>query len=262
MNYRKHGAKLLGLLAVAALGAMALAASAQAVVPTFLVAGKAVGEVLKPTVEAEQIGAGSLLVPGLNFKLTCQKFTVDEGVINSNVDAKAVLLYTECTTLSITKSPEEIPCHVAEPVKAEALILPAEMLEDKVTKEALPWAVLAEKIKALIRLWEPNAAKPLTNECTLPNDNTVTGELCLKIKVGTNETPNVILQTNDDIQILCKPRKTLEGLPGSEGTPQGPDFPFKDLIKYGGQDVFVDGEATLKLTSEGHKGLNLGVCLL
>ena len=33
MKHRKHGARLLGLLAVAALGAMAFAASAQAVNP-------------------------------------------------------------------------------------------------------------------------------------------------------------------------------------------------------------------------------------
>ena len=48
-------------------------------------------------------------------------------------------------------------------------------------------AILAEKIKALIRLIK-NAAelgKVEPKPCILPEDNTVTGEFCFKIKDGT-----------------------------------------------------------------------------
>ncbi len=262
MNYRKHGAKLLGLLAVAALGAMALAASAQAVPleKAFFVNGAAVGA-LVATVGAEQEGTGSLLVSGLNFKLTCGEFSVDEGVINSNSDAKAVLLYKKCTTLEFNSPFNEIPCHVAEPIKAEALILPTEMLKEAGGGEPLPYAILAEKIKALIRLWETNAAKPLTNECTLPNDNVVTGELCLKIDPTTNHQPVVRVTTDVDIQKLCKPKKELNGGSDTEGSVEEPAFPILDKLVYGGQEVFVDGAAKLKLTGA-HEGKTLGVLLI
>jgi hypothetical protein len=251
MNYRKNGLRLLGLLAVAGLSVMALAASAQAVTPGFLINKLPVGT-LTATVGAEQEGVGTLLVPGLNFKINCTAFTVDEGAINTNTDAKGILLYTGCTTLSITKSPEEIACEVVEPIKAEALILPAEMIEDKVTKEALPVAVLAEKIKALINLTKVG---DLTKECILPFDNIVKGELCLKIKVGTNDTAEPLVLSNDTIQTECKERKTLEAL-GEEVASGG----FKDKLLYGAQEVTVDGAATLKLTGL-HKGLALGVSL-
>ncbi len=245
MRYGKHAAKLLGLAAVAALGAMALAASAQAVAPGFLINLESVGT-LKATFSGEQVGRGALLVPGLNFEINCEKFTVDEGLINSSTDAKSILLYTECTTLSIPKeSPEEIHCHVAEPIKAEALILPAEILSGAA-------ALLAEKIKALIRLWLPNAAKPLTEECILPNDNVVTGEICLRLD-GNNSSILEVL-TSQAISGECKERKTLEAL--GEDIGGG----FKDKLKYGAQEVFVDGTARLSLTGV-HKGLFLGVCL-
>ncbi len=246
MNYRKHGAKLLGLLAVTALGVTALAASAQAATPGFLIS---LLPALLATFTADNDNEiGTLLVPKLNFEINCTAFTVDEGHIASSTHAKAVLLYTGCSTLELTlPEKKELPCHVAEPIKAEALILPAELTNGEP-------ALLAEKIKALIRLWEPNAAKPLTNECTLPNDNTVTGELCLK--VDNNDKVIILLLASEAIQNECKERKTLEAL-GEEVASGG----FKDLLKYGGQDVFVDGRANVSLTNA-HNGLDLGVCLI
>jgi hypothetical protein len=251
MQYRRCGARLLGLLTAAALSVMALAATAQAVTPGFLINKLPVGT-LTATVGAAQEGVGTLLVPGLNFKYNCNSFTVDEGVINTNTDAKLTMLYTGCTTLSITKSPEEIACEVVEPIKAEFLALPAEMIEDKVIKEVLPVAILLEKIKALINLTKVG---DLTKECILPFDNIVKGELCLKIKVGTNDTAEPLVLSNDTIQTECKERKTLEAL-GEEVASGG----FKDKLVYGAQEVIVDGAATLKLLSP-HNGKTLGVSL-
>ena len=238
MRYRKHGARLLGLLAVAALGAMALAASAQAVTPGFLIGGKPVGE-LKATVTGAQEGILTVLIPGLNFKINCEKFTTDEGVINSNSDAKFILLYTGCTTLTLANA--EIECEVVEPIKAEFLALPAELTNGEP-------ALLAEKIKALINLTRP---KVLSEECVLPFDNVVKGEVCLKIKAGTNDTTEPLVLTNDTIQRECKERVILEGTEGAG---------FKDKVLYGTQEITFDGAATLKLTGA-HAGKTLGVSL-
>ena len=241
MNYRKNGLRLLGLLVVAALSVMALAAaSAQAVEvkPGFKVNSAPVGA-LSAAVEAEQEGSSSLLVPGLNFKLTCNAFAVTKGTINSNSDAFGELSYTSCSTLSISTG-TEIPCEVVEPVKAEALILPAELTNGEP-------AILAEKIKALINLTKEG---DLAKECTLPFDNVVKGDLCLKIPAG-NETKEPLVQSNETIQTECKPREALEGKEGGS---------VKDELKYGSQVVNVEGAAKLKLGGP-HVGLFLGVSL-
>ena len=258
MRYRRHGTRLLGLLAVAALGAMALAASAQAVTPGFLIGGAAVGA-LTATVTGEQEGTGMLLVPGLNFKISCTGFAVDEGIINSNTDAKLVLLYTGCTALSISTG-AEIACEVIEPIKLEGLVLPAELTNGEL-------AALAEKIKSLIGLTKVG---DLTKECVLPFDSVVKGELCFKIrskndpadpageggeKLETNNTATPLAFTNDTIQGQCKERKTLEAL--AEEVASGG---FKDKLLYGAQEINVDGTAKLKLTSA-HEGKTFGVSL-
>ncbi len=239
MKHRNWG-RLFGSLAVAALGAMALAASSQAVAPGFLINKKPVGALLA-TVSGKQIGTAAMLVAGLNFQLSCTASTVDEGHITSNTDAKGIVLFTGCTTLSITKFPEEIHCHVAEPIKVEGLLLPAEL------EDGTP-AVLLEKVKVLVRLWLPSVTEPLKKECILPNDNVVSGELCIAIK--NNDTVEPLSASNESIK--CKPRNTLEGTEGSGST--------QDLMKYGGQAVVLDGEGRVFLTGI-HTGLTLGVSL-
>jgi hypothetical protein len=259
MNQRKNGARLLGLLVVAALGVMAFAASAQAVAPGFLINKKPVVG-LKATAGAKQVGTGSMLVAGLNFQLRCTAFTVDEGVVESNTLGKGVLLYTGCTTLSITKFPEEIHCHVKEPIKAEGIFLPAELETPKALKD-LP-AVLVEKIKALITLHLP-AAKLGEVPCVLPLDNTVTGEVCLKIDNNDTVEPLVLagIDPTSGEAITCLHRPTLEALTeGLNAKGEG----FKDVLKYGAQTAVLDGTAHLFLTGEpplGHKGLTFGVSL-
>ena len=258
MRYRSRGARLLGLLAVAGLGAMALAASAQAVTPGFLIGGAPVGA-LTATVGAAQEGTGTLLVPGLNFKISCTAFTVDEGKINSNTDAKFFLLYTGCTTLSISTG-AEIACEVVEPVRAEFLTLPAEIANGEP-------ALLAEKIKALLNFTKVG---DLSKECILPFDNIVKGELCLKIKAGTNDTVEPLLLASDTIQTECKARTTLEGLPGTEITGAKAEIEklekevspkaFLDEVRFGSQIVTLDSAATLKLTGA-HLGKTFGVSL-
>jgi hypothetical protein len=225
---------------VAALGAMAFAASAQAVNPGFLIAKK---PALAATFSAE-VDPGTvntMLVPGLNFQLSCTAFTVDEGVINTTTDAKALFLYSGCTILdSTTKA--EIPCEVVEPIKSEALILPAELTD------GTP-AVLFEKLKELIKLTKVG---DLTKPCILPEDGTVTGEVCYKITPVTVDTVAPLLETST----ACKNRVTLEGLNNEVAPPSG----FPDLERYSGQDVVFHLKLILKLTGA-HQGLTLGVSL-
>ena len=241
MNHRKHGLRLSGLLAVVALGVMAFAGSAQALTPTFLVGGVS-GTTLPATIGAKQVGTGTMLVPGLNFQLSCKEFSVEKGDIVSGSDAKSVLLYKGCTTLDV-KTLAESPCEVVEPIKAEALLLPAETTDGK-------FAILAEKIKALVKLILVGTL-PAPKPCILPEDNTVTGEVCFKITDATNDTVAPLIEA----PATCKNRSTLEGL-NNEVTTGG----FPDLVKYGAQPVTLDGKAVLSLI-EGHNGLTLGVSL-
>jgi hypothetical protein len=250
MNERKHGARLLGLLVVAALGVMAFAASAQAVAPGFLVNGLPAGDLLpklEGTIEAGTVG--TMLVPGLNFELNCTAFTTDEGIINTNTDAKAVLLYTGCSTLSISKLPEEIDCHVKEPIKAEALLLPTELKKPVLDGPA----ILAEKIKALVILELKGKAlpgeEPIT-PCILPLDNTVTGDACFQILPGTNDTKLPLLLANANIE--CLEVIALESLTLGAGK--------KDEVKYGAQVVTLDGSVFLHGLAP-HNNSTFGVSL-
>jgi hypothetical protein len=244
MKHRKHGTRLLGLLAVAALGVLAFTASAEAVAPGFLINKKAVGGLLA-TAEGVLEGVSTMLVPGLNFQLRCRTLTTNLGAIESNTDVKAVLLFGGCTALSITKFPEEIHCHVAEPLTAETLILPAEL--KKPTLDAP--AVLAEKVKGLVKLHLPEASLGVT-PCVLPLDNTITGEVCFEIKNATNDTVEPLVYT--DASVECLERAVLEGSTEGSGV--------KDVLKYGAQTMTLDGAAKLFLTGA-HKGLTLGVSL-
>jgi hypothetical protein len=241
MEQREHGARLLGLLVVAALGAMAFAANAQAVAPGFLIGKKAVGALLA-TVTGVQEGVGTMLVPGLNFKLSCTAMTTDVGAIENNTHAIATLLYTGCTMLSITKSPEEIHCHVTEPIKAEALLLPAELKKPVLDAPA----ILAEKVKALFMLHLPGASLGV-NPCVFPLDNSVTGEICFEVR--NSDTAEPLLYTDPSIE--CLERVALEGAQG---------VGVRDLMKFGAQAITFDIAARLFLTGA-HLGNTLGVSL-
>jgi hypothetical protein len=182
-----------------------------------------------------------MLVGGLGFELSCTTMTTHEGAIETNADAQGVLLFTKCTTLSIPKLPEEIHCHVKEPIRAEALFLPTELTNGAA-------AILAEKIKALITLHLPEVKLGET-PCILPLDILLTGEVCLAIDNNDTAEPTVLTSAS----IECKVKTALDG--GTEGSGS-----VKDLLKYGINIVTLDGTAKLFLTGA-HNGLALGVSL-
>ena len=240
MSYAKQAARLLGLMAVAALAVMAFASIGQA--HKFVVG---TGAFLLATAGGTQTGTSTVLILGLSAQISCTTGSVSKGHIAEATKATVEIAFTGCTTLAI-KSSTEIECHVKEPVVASATLLPT-LLNDV----AHTPAILVEGIKALIELTEKIAAgKPLTkNPCILPQDNVFSGELCLKITAG-NETKTVSVQANEAIQKECDERPTLEALTEGAG--------FKDKMKYGTQEVFLDASASLFLTGA-HNGVVLGV---
>ncbi len=270
----KYGKRSLCLLAATVLGLLASAPTAEAHEPQFLINGKPVGT-LTATVTLVQVGSGYLSIPGLNFELKCETLTTLEGVISTSTDAKGTISFTGCTTLSISKlgtAEQEIPCEVGEPIKAEALLLPAELINGEP-------AVLAEKLKSLVQLFEPKSE--LTKPCVLPEDNTVRGELCLKLDKSDTVEPTVL--ASQEIQGECKARFALEGLckdlEKEYLEKEGKDKLCKELTKeeaekaekegkafldkmlYGAQEIFVNRTVKISLTGA-HAGLTFGVSLL
>jgi hypothetical protein len=246
VKHRENGLRLIGLLAVAALGVMAFAASAQAVAPGFLINKKPVGTLLAKFT-AEQVGEGTLLIPGLNAELKCKKFTVTGGAIETNTDAKGDFLFEECSVWSISPLVENKNCHVLDKTEKlhvtvnSLLFLPAELLG---VSEPLPPALLAEKLLLTMNLTGP--------ECILPEVNIIKGEICLAI--DNNDTVEPTLLMNKEIQEKCKPRPVLESL---EQVSSGG---VKDKLLFGKQEAFIDATAKLKLLDI-HKGLTVGVSL-
>jgi hypothetical protein len=248
MKHRKRQGVLLGLLA--ALSLLAFSASAQALTPQFVYKNTGGTEVavLLATVEAEQLGRGTLSIPGLNAEINCEKFSVQAGSeVLTATDADAVLLYEECTALSITPTLVELAgCEVVTSaneelgggphhITATALLLPAELTNGEP-------AVLAENINAKVIFHKELG-------CVLPILTTVKGELCLKI--DSNETVKPELLSSETIQGECKERATLEGAEGAG---------FKDKLLYGTQPAFVTATAAVKLAGA-HAGYTLGVLL-
>jgi len=245
-NRKRHGA-LLGLLATAALGVLAFAASAQALTPQFVYKNTSGTEVavLLATIAANQLGTGTLSIPGLNVEINCTGFTVQAGSeINTATDAKGKLLYEGCTALEeLAPLGELTGCELVSNhegdnkhhITAEALILPTELNDGS-------YAILAEKIEAAV-LTKPGLG------CILPKTTKIVGELC--IKIANNETTEVELISSRTIQGLCKERTTLEGTEGSG---------VKDKLLFGAQEAFVTASADVKLTGA-HNGYSLGVLL-
>jgi len=238
MRYGKHG---LCLLVTAAIGMTAFAATAQAVTPQFLIGGKSVGALIANLGGVQIGGTGGLLVPALNLRINCTKFSVQEGVINSGTHANGKLLFEECAAFTIAPEEEIAECQIISSetdsrphITSTGLILPAEL------ENGSP-GLLVEKIVSKVLF--------TGEECFLPESNVAKGELCVKIDDNDTVEPTILM--NQTIQGECSERSALEG-----GSGKG----FKDKMLYGSQETFVDRTASLFLTGV-HKGMTLGVSL-
>ena len=255
MSERKQGLGLFGLLAVTALGMMAFASSALAVAePSIAVNGAKPTEALDARFVGEQENRGTLSIPGLNTEINCEQGEITGGLILNALDAKVEkILYKECTVLSISKLPEEPPCHVSDVhtgnpsilhiTALNPLVLPVEIEKDH-------YGILVEKISVFINFLSGTG-------CPLPLKTEVKGEVCFLITKATNDTAEPLIITSETIQKSCPKREILEGI---EKLPP-PNPTLEDKLLYGAQAAFITGAAKLKLIAP-HGNLPLGVLLL
>jgi len=240
MRHLKQGSCL---LAVAALGVLVFTSAAHALTPQFLIGGKPVGALTAALGGFQVGGTGGLLVPALNLRINCTKFSVQEGKINSATDANGKLLFEECTALELGGAENEIGgCEIISSatdfrhhITSTGLILPIEFADGG-------FGVLVEKILSLV-LFRSGLG------CPLPLDNVAKGELC--VRIDENDTVEPTLLMSKAIQEECPQRTTLEG---------GSGVGVKDKMLYGAQETFVDRTAKVFLTGT-HAGMTFGVSL-
>jgi hypothetical protein len=230
-------------------GALAIAASAQALTPQFVYKNKAGTEVpvLLAKITAKQLGRRTLSIPALNAEINCEKFSVQAGTtIETATDAVLVLLYEECTALSVTSLEELTGCEIVTPeheeagggphhISASALLVPTELTNGEP-------AVLVEKLETKVVFHKELG-------CVLPILTTIKGEICMK--VDRNETTEPELLSSESIQGECEERPTLEA--ATEG------IGVKDKLLYGTQTGFFKIKADVSFALGEHEGYALGV---
>jgi len=243
MRNSKFGLRAFGLALMAALGLMAFSAvAAQAEeklvdggkAAKFLINKNAALATLGVTFEANQVGAGTLLVPG-RVDILCQKGTAT-GEFHNETDALVTATFTECLTWQPVPLGEthktHVECTVKEPITAKALVIPK--------KHEGKFYLLLEaegEAKLFTTIFLEGAPCPLTKE------NKVTGSL--HVEIDNNETTEPLLLFGHGIQLLFQPTTTTG-----------------NHLKFGTFDAFIDADATAKLTDEAHKnkGFPIGVC--
>ncbi len=225
-------AACLGLMAFTAVAAQAENLSDGGKAAKFLVEKNAALSVGK-TFEANQIGTGTLLVPG-RVDILCTKGIIT-GKVNSETDASGTASFTGCTTwqpVTVLGASHTIktPCTVKEPIVGEGLALPKK-------HEGASYILL-----------EPKEGSALFTtiffegpECPLTKENKVTGSAVGLI--DNNDTVEPTLLFNHTIQKLFQTSATLG-----------------DHLKFGAFEAYVDGEGKGKGTTASHIGLTVGVC--
>jgi hypothetical protein len=257
MSYRKSS-HLVGVVAVAVLGVLAFASSAQAIPlqSGFFIGGAQAGALLA-TLNGEAISsAGTTLIPALKFEINCTKFSVISSAIENTTLAEGQILFEGCTVLINEKNAkgetisleEAFGCEIvanhtgnnAHHITATGKLLPAELTD------GTP-AVLLEGTSSV-----------LTAEgkgCALPKTTVVKGETCFKVL--KNHTAKPELESSEAIQKSCRLRSALESLEEKTVVEGG----SADKLLFGINEAFVDAKAALFATGT-HAGKTLGVLLI
>jgi hypothetical protein len=152
MSYRKQGLRALGLSFVAVLGLMVfMVVGAQAAFLYFQPTTKTLTGESEPTISAHT--DGTLLVPGLNFKILCQKVESDPAsrvkILASSPVAHGSLLFRECESFSISSNILQGNCTPKSPGAAAGEILAGGLAE-----------LISHEGKSYI-LFRPSAGKQL-----------------------------------------------------------------------------------------------------
>jgi hypothetical protein len=238
MRDSKFGLRAFGLALVAALGLMALmAVAAQAENLTdggkpglFLVNKEGALAKAGVTFEVNQVGKGTLSVPGRNLGILCEVGTI-KGEFKSDTEALGNASFSKCSAWEFVKVEEgkthtnKLPCTVTEPIVVEkAIALPRK-------HEGAPYVLLQE---------DPvgsgfTVIKLTGAECALPKENKVTGTLGVAIDNNDTVTPTVL--ASEAVQTLL----------GSK-------------LLFGTFPAQLKGEAKGGLTDAAHVGKTVGVC--
>jgi hypothetical protein len=248
----KHMLRTLGLSLIAALGLVAFSAANALAAPEpgqVLVEGSTT-LANERTVGAKQEGEGTLLVPGLNIEIVCQKLaagTNTKVISGSAGTALAEILYQECVVWSTEGSPQKLieilkSCQIlASGVTKTVGDITATgvgkvLLKEKGSTETYLLAE-GETVGGVV---QPFATVEFTKGigCPLATPVKITGTAAFKVGAGNlNTSPEVVeplVESSGAIQ------KALGG-----------------VLKYGINEAFIDGSALLKLTGS-HEGLKWG----
>jgi len=251
MSLRKHGLKVLGLSFLTALSLMALSAGGAQAANFFLIlnAAETILSNLHATASGEIDLLGVLLIPELNFEVSCHKFTVKEGLILTDGVAHVQLLFETCLIDEIknkvTGLLTELPkCKVYETAMDEELNLNA----GNILAAALILVIkhefkVGEKTESKIELLaHPKEAGGrfatlFFNElCPVPLESPISGLLTLEAHLGGHQVKQLLRE--------ALPNLTLGSLIFGSGA---------------GRPALLDGAAWVFLTGA-HEGLKWGIC--
>jgi len=255
----KHMLRTLGLSLIAALGLMGLTAGGAQAEALKGVAGKikvlGVDAAAGTTITGEQEGQGTLLIPGLNAEIVCQKVDVLVGKILSgaNGEALAELLYLECVLWGTKKNAvtgeqeltTKLPCEILEhksPFAAGSIVAAVKLLVvlHEVSAGVSDTYILAtadnEKEEGTIA----SVLVTTPSECPLPKLTEIRGSFVFKVTLG-----DLNLKQPEELYVLATASRALS----SSGL-------FTDKLLYGGiNEAFLDASLLLWLVSDCKWGL-------
>ena len=249
---RIHGLKVLGLALLCALGAMALAAGAQAQTHTELLTAHAdhnksggtlnpspltnggtvgkfslnLGEItLSVPITATQIGTGVLLVAGRSIEVRCTGLTLTGAAINNNTDASGAATFTGCKTFDHKALTEIATCLLKEleKITAQALVLPI--------LHGGELFILFEPLNLVGTTFATISYKPGIG-CTLPLNNPVTGSVVALVSELEGEVLGI--KFSEGIQLL-----------------------LGDSLAFGGFASYITAEGTVEPTEAEHKKIGV-----
>lgn len=246
MNLRRNGARVLGLSLLAVFGLVAfMASAAQAKQGLFLINGSLVN--LLATATGGLIGGGgTLLVPGLDVEIRCNGVTVQAGSEIENAQkGVANLRYEGCvywvTSSGLTVKPGSgCTIHdlgVAGQILAKYKLHPILVKLANGTEHKLLILVEGNETTGG-KLGENRIALITSEKCNIPNLIEVKGSSVLLL-LASDIAKQEVIEAPEALRLL-----TAGGA--------------VDVLKYGVNDAFIDGEGFIELTGAPHTGLTWG----
>ncbi|HXS32384.1 MAG TPA: hypothetical protein VN758_01255 [Solirubrobacterales bacterium] len=228
----KQMRRVLVLSMLAAVSAMALAASAHAADEVKILGSSALATGLTASITQE--GSGALVVPALSIEIVCESATGTGTIISGPAaTASATVLFEKCEVFAINAKQELgelLPCHVIN--ESGNLHVDAKGTGKVVLNAAKEAFLLAEGFPfATVKFLSGTG-------CPLPLKTEVKGQAVFKLVTGNgSEVLEPLIQSSETIQ------KALGA---------------GDKLLYGINEAFVKGSAKTRLLGETHKNCTFG----